>query len=60
MYSVIDKLYGGLDVQAGSLLNIILETVGPLKGFHFPSENRVSMYGQKTNVFFCPLINRVA
>lgn len=34
MYSVIDKLYGGLDVQAGGLLNIILETVG----FHFPEQ----------------------
>ena len=56
MYSLVDKLYGGLDVQAGGLLNIILDTVG----FHFPSENRVSMYGQKTNVLFCPLINRVA
>ena len=49
MYSLIDKLYGGLDVQAGGLLYIILETVGPLKGFHFPSENWVSI---KNNVLF--------
>jgi len=42
MYSLVDKLYDGLDVQAGGLLGllyIILEIVGPLKyqGFHFDS-----------------------
>ena len=52
MYSPLDKLYDGIDVQDGGLYQlgdgraILISRVSLwLKGFHFPSENRISMYG---------------